>query len=151
MQGHPASYRDNSGFVFTQNSQVYRYVHPAYEAHYTQLMKSGLYDELTKRAALIPHTEIADTAAFNITDGRVLLPEQIPFISYPYEWSFDMWKDAALLTLQIAIASLQKEMILKDATAFHITFYKGKQIHFLLKITNPANPGWLTVSFANVF
>jgi hypothetical protein len=128
MQGHPASYRDNSGFVFTQNEQVYRYVHTAYEPHYTQLMQSGLYDELVKKSALIPHKEIADTAAFNFTEGSILQPEQIPFISYPYEWSFDMWKDAALLTLQIATASLQKEMILKDATPFNIQFYKGKPI-----------------------
>ena len=128
MQGHPASYRDNSGFVFTQNGQVYRYIHPAYESHYTQFMQGGLYDELVKKSALIPHAEIADTSAFNFTEGRILLPEQIPFISYPYEWSFDMWKDAALLTLQIATASLQKEMILKDATPFNIQFYKGKPV-----------------------
>ena len=128
MQGHPASYRDNSGFVFIQNGQIYRYVHPAYEPHYTQLMKSGLYDELVKKSALIPYTEILDKAAFNFYEGRLLKPEQIPFISYPYEWSFDMWKDAALLTLQIATASLQKEMILKDATPFNVQFYKGKPI-----------------------
>ena len=128
MQSHPASYRDTSGFVFKQDGTVYRYIHPRYEAHYVQLMGSGLYDELVKRKQLIAHSEISDTAGFGFTDGSVLLPEQIPFISYPYEWSFDMYKDAAILTLQIAITSLQKGMILKDATPFNIQFHNGKPI-----------------------
>lgn len=128
MQTNPASYRDNSGFVFTQNNQVYRYIHPGYEPHYNQLMSSGLYDELVKTKKLIPHQEITAISEFNFTAGRVLLPEQLAFISYPYEWSFDMWKDAALLTLQIARTSLKKEMILKDATPFNVQFVNGKPV-----------------------
>ena len=128
MQPHPASYRDTSGFVFKQDGKIYRYIHPNYEVHYTQLMNSGLYDELVKKTMLVAHREITETNKFSFTDGKVLLPEQIPFISYPYEWSFDMWKDAALLTLQIAAASLKKGMILKDATPFNIQFHKGKSI-----------------------
>ena len=103
-------------------------MHPGYQVHYAQLMSSGLYEELVKKAYLIPHHEIEDINQFDFTAGRVILPEQIPFISYPYEWSFDMWKDAALLTLQIATTSLKKGMILKDATPFNIQFYKGKPI-----------------------
>ena len=128
MQPHPASYRDTSGFVFRHEDRVYRYVHPRYEDHYAQLMSSGLYDELVKKAMLVAHREIKETDKFGFKDGRILLPEQISFISYPYEWSFDMWKDAALLTLQIATASLQKGMILKDATPFNIQFCKGNLV-----------------------
>lgn len=128
MLTHPASYRDTSGFVFKQNGIVYRYVHPRYKTQYNQLISSGLYDELVKRKQLITHQELTDTESFGFNEGSILLPEQIPFISYPYEWSFDMWKDAALLTLQLASASLQKGMILKDATPFNIQFYKGKPI-----------------------
>lgn len=128
MQNHAASYRDTAGFIFLYEGMLYRYVQPVYETHYTRLMNSGLYDELVKKAKLIPHQEIPDTEKFGFTGGRVLLPEQIPFISYPYEWSFNMWKDAALLTLQIAIAALKKEMILKDATPFNIQFHKGKPV-----------------------
>jgi ribosomal protein L11 methylase PrmA len=125
---HPASYRDNSGFIFEQDGKIYRYIHPVYEIHYTQLMNSGLYDELVKKTMLVAHRQITETQKFNFKEGIILLPEQIPFISYPYEWSFDMWKDAALLTLQIAMTSLKKEMILKDATPFNIQFYKGRPV-----------------------
>ena len=128
MQTHPASYRDNSGHIFRHEGLVYRYVHPAYIPHYRKLMNSGLYEELVKKAKLIPHEELADSSRFPFTEGIVLLPEQVPFISYPYEWSFDMWKDAALLTMHIALASVQKDMILKDATPFNIQFHNGKPV-----------------------
>jgi ribosomal protein L11 methylase PrmA len=128
MLTHPASYRDNSGFVFEHAGKYYRYVHPDYEPHYLQLMNSGLYDELVKTKKLITHQEIDDKQDFDFTVGRILLPEQIPFISYPYEWSFDMWKDAALLTCRLANAALQKGMILKDATPFNIQFVNGRPV-----------------------
>ena len=128
MQINPSSYRDNSGFVFKQNDTVYRYIHPSYEPHYLRLMNSGLYDELVQTKKLISHQEITDTTECSFTDGKVLLPQQISFISYPYEWSFDMWKDAALLTLQIAMTSLKKEMILKDATPFNVQFINSKPV-----------------------
>ena len=128
MQTHPASYRDNAGFIFRQEGKVYRYIHPSYNEHYACLMQSGLYDELVKKKMLIAHSEIAEIDKFNFTEGKVLYPEQVPFISYPYEWCFDMWKDAALLTLHIASAALQKEMILKDATPFNVQFVNGKPI-----------------------
>lgn len=128
MFPHPASYRDNSGFVFEQNGKLYRYVHPDYEMHYNRLMKSGLYDELVQSKKLIAHQVTVDQAAFGFTNGHVLLPQQVAFISYPYEWSFDMWKDAALLTLHIAMAALKKEMVLKDATPFNIQFVNAKPL-----------------------
>jgi hypothetical protein len=127
LQPLPSSYRDNDGFVFEMNGQVYRQINPPYKVHYNTLMQSGLYNDLVKRKWLVAHTEVENTNA-GFVGGSVILPEQIPFISYPYEWSFDMWKDAALLTLRIAMASLQKEMMLKDATAFNIQFYNGKPV-----------------------
>ncbi|MGB4844119.1 MAG: hypothetical protein WBP16_06625, partial [Ferruginibacter sp.] len=128
MQPLSSSYRDTDGFVFEQQDKIYRYVHPRYQQHYDRLMNSGLYDELIKKGWLIAHQEIEDITAFGFTKGKVLLPEQLPFISYPYEWSFDMWKDAALLTLQLAAASLKKEMSLKDATPFNIQFVNGRPV-----------------------
>jgi hypothetical protein len=127
LQPLPSSYRDNDGFVFEMDGQVYRQIHPQYEVHYNALMQSGLYDELVKRKWLISHTEINESQ-LRTQHGRVIHPEQIAFISYPYEWSFDMWKDAALLTLHIAIAALQKGMILKDATPFNIQFHNGRPV-----------------------
>ena len=77
MHSHPASYRDNSGFIFKQDYKFYRFVSPVYETHYSRLMNSGLYEELVRKNKLIPHQEPAETTAFGSANGRVLLPEQL--------------------------------------------------------------------------
>ncbi len=124
----PSSYRDADGFVFESGGKVYRFIRPSYFDDYRLLMESGLYAALTAAGRLISHEEIKDLPGGLPQEGIVLLPEQIPFISYPYEWSFDMWRDAALVTLKTAIASPEKGMILKDATPFNIQFYKGRPV-----------------------
>jgi hypothetical protein len=56
------------------------------------------------------------------------LPKQIQFITYPYEWCFNQYKEAALLTLKIQKFCLENNFSLKDASAFNCTFYNGKAI-----------------------
>ncbi len=123
-----SSYRDNDGFVFEHEGKIFRYVHPRYFTQYNQLIQSGLYEQLTKKKWLITHEEIVNHLQFGFKEGKVLLPEQIQFISYPYEWSFTMWQDAALLTLNIASAALKSNLFLKDGTPFNIQFLKGNPV-----------------------
>ena len=52
--------------------------------------------------------------------AAVLKHQTIPFVSYPYEWSFGMLKDAGLLQLELLRAALDEDMILKDASAYNI-------------------------------
>ncbi len=124
----PSSYRDNDGFVFKQDGKYYRLIKPSYFSHYNLLMNSGLYKILTDAGRLVKHEEINVGSFSQITQDKIILPEQIPFISYPYEWSFDMWRDAAIVTLKIASQALDFGMILKDATPFNIQFYKGRPV-----------------------
>src|SRR3989344_836563 len=122
-----ASFRDPSGFVFSKNGVIYRQVNKEYAANYDRLMQSGLYQELVSKNLLIPHEEVRGeklpAAAHNI-----IRPEQVPFISYPYEWCFSELKDAALLTLKIQRIALRSGMCLKDASAYNVQFKNGKPI-----------------------
>jgi SAM-dependent methyltransferase len=54
----------------------------------------------------------------------------LPLVSYPSEWSFEMLRDAALLTLQIESDLLDRGLSLKDATAFNIAFDGSRPVHF---------------------
>jgi ribosomal protein L11 methylase PrmA len=114
------SFRDPNGFLFNRDGALYRQVNPAYRPHYERLMAGGLYADLVKRGWLVPHEE-TDPA---LGDGawKVLRPERLPFISYPYEWSFSQLKDAALLTLRIQGRALRHGLTLKDASAYNIQF-----------------------------
>lgn len=120
------SFRDPSGFVFVVDGIVYRQVNPIYKPHYDQLMGSGLYDDLVKRRLLISHEEASIKITTDVEAYKILQPHQLPFISYPYEWSFSQLKDAALATLSIQRRAIKHEMTLKDASAYNIQFVDGK-------------------------
>ena len=125
---NPASFRDPSGFVFTNGGVLYRQVQPGYKEHYDHFIQSGLYDKLTQSNLLLSHEEKNLSDALNDSAYKVLQPEVIPFLSYPYEWCFSQLKDAALITLEIQKVALQKGMILKDASAFNIQLLHGKPV-----------------------
>jgi hypothetical protein len=117
----PASFRDPSGFVFEENSVICRKINPVYQDRYHHLMASGLYKVLTGEKLLIAHEETGKDG-----EGLIIRPEQVPFISYPYEWCFEQYRDAALTTLRIQILAMQSGMTLKDASAYNIQFINGR-------------------------
>lgn len=124
-----ASFRDPSGFVFSHNGLIYRQVNSRYAAEYEQLMASGLYEALTQKQWLIRHEEVQDPAIMTGAEAyKLVRPEQIPYISYPYEWCFSQLKDAALLTLKIAAKALQHDMMLKDASAYNVQFFGSRPL-----------------------
>ena len=125
---NPASYKDSAGFIFTHKQQSFRQVNQSYASRYDCLMQSGLYALLTGKKMLISHTEVAAIATGEGGAYKTLLPEQLEFISYPYEWAFAMLRDAALLTLQVNLLAIQKGMILKDASAFNVQFQHGRPV-----------------------
>jgi 2-polyprenyl-3-methyl-5-hydroxy-6-metoxy-1,4-benzoquinol methylase len=125
---HSASFKDPSGFVFRLNDKYYRQVNKSYADDYDLLMSSGLYKILTEKKLMLSHDEVNENFTQSNDWYKTLLPEQLPFISYPYEWSFDELKDAALLTLRVMKIAVKHGMILKDATSFNIQFYQGKPI-----------------------
>ncbi|NRA83218.1 MAG: hypothetical protein HRU22_05410 [Gammaproteobacteria bacterium] len=59
---------------------------------------------------------------------NVIKPKLIIFISYPYEWSFEQVKQAALLILNIQKIAIGKGMSLKDASVYNIQFINGSPI-----------------------
>jgi len=123
-----ASFRDPSGFVFERDGALYRQVNDVYASDYQLLMASGLYEALTERRLLVSHRELEIPAAEPESAHRVLAPERVPFVSYPYEWCFSQLKDAALLTLEVQRQAIDLGMTLKDASAYNVQFHEGRPI-----------------------
>ncbi|MDA7694690.1 class I SAM-dependent methyltransferase [Flavobacteriaceae bacterium] len=123
----PGSFRDPSGHIIHKERKVFRIINYLYKDHYDHLMNSGLYDKLIEEGLLITHEEVENS---NIKDKqyKTLEVKKIPFISYPYEWSFSQLKDALLLTLKIQKICIDYNMTLKDATPFNIQFLDNKPI-----------------------
>jgi hypothetical protein len=120
---HEASFRDPSGYMFYDGKTLRRAVNPIYFPQYRKLKESGFFTTLIEKGLLIGHEETS------VSEERIIItPEHIPFITNPYEWSFEQFRHAALLTLQIHKYALSKGFILKDASAYNVTFHKGSPI-----------------------
>jgi len=120
---HSSSFRDPSGYIYTDEGIIKRVINPIYFKQYRSLTETGFFDSLFKNNLLIKHKELSKSK-----NAIIIQPENIPFITYPYEWSFNQYKEAALLTLKLQKFSLESNFSLKDATAFNVTFHKGKAI-----------------------
>lgn len=102
-------YQDEPGFVFRELAKDYL-------RHYNHFISSGLATALQQKNYIISFEELKQAEVV------ILKARKIDFVSYPYEWSFNQWKDAALLTLKIQYQALKFGMTLKDATPFNIVF-----------------------------
>lgn len=124
----PASYRDRAGFVFRRDGVVYRQIAPSFADEWAALESSCLRGRLVAEGLLIDHEEVDIGLAPEPPAHRVIRPEQVDFVSYPYEWSFSQLRDAALLTLRAQDLALEAGMTLRDASAFNVTFQAGRPV-----------------------
>ena len=127
-QQHPSSYRDPSGFIFYKNNILYRQVNQVFKKDFDQLIEVGLYQHLVDNKLLIPHKRIEENLTGSPDWHTTLQPELLPFITYPYEWCFEMLKDASLLTLHLAKEAMNYGMMLRDASAYNVQLHNGKMV-----------------------
>jgi len=131
-QFEPGSFRDRNGRVFYRAGCVYRGLSNKalreWEAlSSTQFFKRFSAEEKLVQTKRIESPKILDSSILGKW-AAVLKHDGIPFISYPYEWSFEMLKDAALLELELLLAALEEEMILKDSSAFNFQWIGSKPV-----------------------
>lgn len=124
-----ASFRDPAGFMFKDSrGRLLRQINPVGQADFDLFVSSGLYDALTKDGSIVSHKPVKLAEASTTEASAVIKPEQLAYISYPFEWSFSQLQDAARLTLAIQRQALRRGMSLKDASAYNIQFRAGKPI-----------------------
>jgi hypothetical protein len=123
-----ASFRDPSGYVFTSAGVLYRQINQVYQQNYDRLIDSGLCQALVSAGLLIPHQEVEVKPLDPSSCYKIIQPEPVKFISYPYEWSFSQLKDAALTTLEIQKIAITHGMTLKDSSAYNIAYHHGRPV-----------------------
>ncbi len=123
------SFRDPDGFVYRLEGRLLRQINRSGARCYDLLMSSGLYAALVSDNLLIPHAEVGlEVSPEPEIAHRVIAPEEIPFVSLPWEWCFSQIKDAALLTLHIQQKAMEFGMTLKDCSAFNVQFLHGRPV-----------------------
>jgi hypothetical protein len=116
---HPASFGDFNGRLFHWDGGLYRGVGAGRAGLYRELIADGTVRRLVERGLLI-ETMAADVEV----DGfeMVLQHRSIPVVSYAYEWSAGMLRDAALLTLDLEIELAARGLTLQDAHPWNVLF-----------------------------
>jgi hypothetical protein len=125
----PGSFRDRDSRVVVAPDAVYRALSGAGADDWRALANSPLLKRITAEGSLIGTEEIGagalgEAAADILPEGTetVLRHERVPFVSYPYEWTFGMLREAAQLTLDLELAALDDGLTLKDATPYNVQF-----------------------------
>ncbi len=125
------SFKDNVARVVKNNGKYYRYIFTDYGKEFDHLLNSGLYDELINLNLLIPHKEVKLEFEIKIIGlYKVILPEQLSFISLPFEWTYGQWRKVILSFIEINLIALKYGMILKDATPYNFYLNRGNAILF---------------------
>ena len=135
FQTEEGSFRDREGRVFYSEGRVFRALSPMAEAEWQALEKTSFFERLSAEGKLISTrpadwslNELAEVGGFSDRWSTALEHDRLPFISYPYEWTFHMLKDAALLQLELLEAALAEDMILKDATPYNIQWRGSRPV-----------------------
>lgn len=114
--------------MYRRDGVLYRQVGAAGIEDWRAFDGSELAARLIASGRLIGHAA-ADPSLAATPDARaVIRPEPVPFISYPFEWTFGELRDAALLTLDIQLDALAAGWTLRDASAYNIQFRDARPI-----------------------
>jgi len=119
------SFRDPSGRVFYYQDDIFREIFLTGLSKFEFLKKNNLLNDLIKANYLIYTEELNtnDTEKLKSKNDSIIIKhEKLNYISYPYEWTFNQLKDAAIFHLDLQLFLLEKGAKLIDASAYNIQF-----------------------------
>lgn len=123
----PGSFRDRDGRVFLRDGKVYRVLSAAATADWNALSATRFFPaSVDSRRVVATRDSTVDASEFDQMNGSwasVIEHERVPFVSYPFEWTFGMLRDAALLQLDLLLEALEEDLILKDASAYNVQWF----------------------------
>ncbi len=123
------SFRDPAGKIFYYENKVLRKLSESGKKRFEFLAQEKILNKAIEKKFLINTKIFEDSDVLkNQNNNLILEHECIPYISYPYEWSFNQLKDAALFHLEFNLFLLDLDATLVDASAYNIQFRGSKPI-----------------------
>jgi SAM-dependent methyltransferase len=140
------SFRDRDGRVYDYQGRVLRGLSVTALENYRQLQAQGFYQKLAKAGKVIGTRELSDDDNPLPDDMKTrwagfLEHDRVPVISYPYEWTFSMLRDAAVLQLHLVERAISHDFTLKDATPYNIQFVDRKPVFIDIPSFEPLQQG----------
>ena len=131
MIKEPGSFRDPAGNIFYQNGKIFRILSTLGEKRISFILKNKILEKSIKKKFLVNTSVLneGDKIKNNIYQENIILEhEEIPFISYPYEWSFSQLKEAAIFHLDFNLFLLENNANLIDSSAYNVQFIDNQPI-----------------------
>ena len=129
------SYRDPQNHVYRTQNRIFRGLKGDDAEFFKSFILSDFFQQKRERQIidswLITESELEALGLNqNIIDSYDLWIEHnhLSFITYPYEWSFEQYRKAALFHLTLQLDALDEGFQLKDASAFNIQFIGNEPI-----------------------
>lgn len=123
MLQDPGSFRDPLSRVFIDGDRVVRAFSQRGLTDIEAVWKKPFIAKYLQSGELID-SQFVDAQGLGLAEPWVgaMTHPKLPFISYPYEWTFSMLRDAALLQLKLTREALAAGISVKDATPYNIQF-----------------------------
>ena len=122
----PASFRDPDSTVLHAGTDVLRRLSPRAAEDWRRLAETTFFRERVGAGDLVATDPVQESDRHHIADEAswpvVLRHERIPFVSYPYEWSFTQLQDAGALHIDLLLDALGEGMTMKDGYAYNLQF-----------------------------
>ena len=137
------SFRDPAGYVFEFNNHIYRAVTDTAVEDARAFLASDAFARLQAGRKLV-RTQWIDRTLVPLAPveaSEILSHERVPFVSYPYEWPFELLQQAALLHLDVQIEALKDGFALSDASAYNVQFIGPEPIFIDLLSFRPYSDG----------
>lgn len=122
----PGSFRDPASRVIVDGDRVLRLLDDRGRRGWEALSATEFHARSVKSGDLITSSPVAVDPSLEA--ALALEHPRLPLITYPYEWTFSMLKDAAILHLELLEGALRAGLTMKDATPFNIQFVEGRPV-----------------------
>ncbi len=113
--------------VFVDDDGVWRGLRDDALVEFEALASAPFFRDAMARGDIVGTERVHDVTLPG-SWAAVLRHDRIDVLSYPYEWSFEMLRDAALLQLALTRAALADRLITKDASAYNVQFVGTKPV-----------------------
>lgn len=138
----PGSFRDPQTRVFRAGDEVLRGLGPQAAQDWKALRASDFFALAQADGSVTATDEVErDLPGEPGTWTTVLRHDPVPFVSYPYEWSHAMLRDAAALHLDLLQRALAAGFTMKDGSAYNLQWRGAKPEFIDVGSFEPARPG----------
>jgi len=120
----PGSFRDPASRVVLDGEKVLRLLDERGLQGWRALAGTDFFKSAVSEGRLIDAVEVDPPSG----SAGALEHPRLPLVSYPYEWTFSMLKDAALLQLDLLEGALHAGLTIKDSTPYNIQFVDGRPL-----------------------